>query len=262
MLSPATLLAADETAPFVVERAAGRAPFFLTCDHAGTRIPRVLGDLGLAPGVLQTHVGWDIGALDLAQCLAALLDATLVWQPYSRLVVDCNRPASSTQLVPVRSERVEIPGNAGLDAGGRAARLAAIHAPYHAAIARLLDARAARGQASVYVAVHSFTPEYDGQGRPWQFAVLYGADARLARPLIESARAEGDLMVGDNEPYRIDAEDFGIPVHALGRGLPNALVEIRQDTLREAENVRRWAERLARLLGTALKRHESGVDRV
>ncbi|MEQ8232817.1 MAG: N-formylglutamate amidohydrolase [Gammaproteobacteria bacterium] len=255
-----SLLAADEPAPFVVERAAGTAPFFLTCDHAGTRIPRALGDLGLAPGALETHVGWDIGALDVARDLAARLDATLVWQPYSRLVVDCNRPVSSRQLVPARSERTAIPGNLRVDAAARAQRLAAIHAPYHAAITRLLDARAARGQASVYVAVHSFTPVYDGQPRPWQLAVLYGADARLARPLIDLARADAALVVGDNEPYRIDEEDYGVPVHALGRGLPNALLELRQDELVAPAAAARWSERLASLLVAALETLQNSAD--
>ncbi len=255
-----SLLAADEPAPYVVERADAASPFFLTCDHAGTRLPRALGDLGLAAGALLTHVGWDIGALDLARALSARLDATLVWQPYSRLVVDCNRPAQSAQLVPARSERIEVPGNRGLDATARAARLAAVHAPYHDTIARLLDARAARGQASVYVAVHSFTPVYDGTRRPWHLAVLSGADRRYAEALIAAARERGDLVVGDNEPYRIDAEDYGIPVHALARGLPNALLECRQDLLDTPGAARAWAGRLAGMLENALQAQETGPD--
>jgi len=255
-----SLLAADEPAPFVVERAEAASPFFLTCDHAGTRLPRTLGDLGLAPGALLTHVGWDIGALDVARALSARLDATLVWQPYSRLVVDCNRPANSAQLIPARSEQTEVPGNRGLDAQARAARLAAVHAPYHEVIAHLLDARAARRQASVYLAIHSFTPVYHGAVRPWHLAVLSGADRRFAEALIAQARRTGDLVVGDNEPYRIDAEDYGIPEHALARGLPNALLEIRQDLLSAHGAASDWAERLAGLLENALQAQETGRD--
>jgi len=255
-----SLLTADEPAPYVVERADAASPFFLTCDHAGTRLPRALGDLGLAAGALLTHAGWDIGALDVARALSARLDATLVWQPYSRLVVDCNRPADSAQLVPTRSERIEVPGNRGLDAQARAARLAAVHAPYHDTIARLLDARAAGRQTSVYVAVHSFTPVYDGVVRPWHLAVLSGSDRRFAEALIAAAREPGDLVVGDNEPYRIDAEDYGIPVHALARGLPNALVEIRQDLVAVPGAARAWAERLAGMLENAFHAQETGAE--
>jgi hypothetical protein len=67
------------------------AQFVLACDHAGNAIPRRLGSLGLDQDTLQRHVAWDIGAVGVARHLSALLDAPLVSQPYSRLVVDCNR---------------------------------------------------------------------------------------------------------------------------------------------------------------------------
>jgi predicted N-formylglutamate amidohydrolase len=241
----AALLAPDEPAPFVIERGDAASPWFLTCDHAGTRVPRGLGDLGVNEADRLRHVGWDIGALDLARALAMRLDAVLVHQPYSRLVVDCNRPWASAQLVPERSEDVVVPGNRGLDPAARRARYDAIHQPYHDVIRRLLDARRDAGRDTVYLAVHSFTPVYHGEPRVWPVAVLYGADTRLADGLIAALAAGGDLAVGDNEPYRIDAEDYGIPVHGLGRGLANALLEVRQDQLADPAGVAEWAERLA-----------------
>ena len=42
-----TLLAPDEPDPVVVHNGDGISPLFLTCDHAGRRLPRRLGDLGL-----------------------------------------------------------------------------------------------------------------------------------------------------------------------------------------------------------------------
>ena len=116
------LLEPDEPAPVTVERATAASPWFLTCDHGGTRIPRRLGDLGVSAADRLRHVGWDIGALDLARALAERLDAVLVHQPYSRLVVDCNRPWASAQLVPERSENVVVPGNRDLDEAARRAR--------------------------------------------------------------------------------------------------------------------------------------------
>ncbi|HTA21767.1 MAG TPA: N-formylglutamate amidohydrolase, partial [Polyangia bacterium] len=69
----------------------GRSAFFLICDHAGRLLPRALGTLGLSEAERTRHIAWDIGALGLAQELSAALDAHLVWQRYSRLVIDCNR---------------------------------------------------------------------------------------------------------------------------------------------------------------------------
>ncbi|MCB1746734.1 MAG: N-formylglutamate amidohydrolase [Gammaproteobacteria bacterium] len=251
------LLEPDEPAPVTVERATAASPWFLTCDHGGTRIPRRLGDLGVSAADRLRHVGWDIGALDLARALAERLDAVLVHQPYSRLVVDCNRPWASAQLVPERSENVVVPGNRDLDEAARRARYEAIHRPYHDTIARLLDQRRAAARATLFVAVHTFTPVYHGESRPWHVAVLYGADTRLAHGLLGALTAEAGLVVGDNQPYRIDEEDYGIPVHGLERGLDNVLVEVRQDQVADVAGVANWADRLARCLEFAWRLRES-----
>lgn len=246
------LLASDEPSPVLVERASGASPFFLTCDHAGQYIPRALGDLGVSADESARHIGWDIGAFGVASGLSELLDATLVAQRYSRLVIDCNRPLDSVDLICTRSEATNIPGNVALSTAARSARINAIHAPYHDAIRRLLDQRAAARQLTVYVAVHSFTPVYAGNSRPWQIGVLYGDDGRLARPVLERLRAANDLIVGENQPYRIDDKDLGIPAHALARGLLNVLIEIRQDVILTPAQQSAWAAHLAPLLSAAL----------
>lgn len=248
-----TLLAADEPHPVIHERAQGASPFFITCDHAGHRLPLSLGDLGVSAFDLQRHIAWDIGALGVARELSRLLDAELVAQRYSRLVIDCNRPPDSEDLCTTRSEATEVPGNRALGAAARGARLAEIYMPYHDTIRSRLDARAAAARDSIYVAVHSFTPVYLGRARSWQVGVLSAdSDRRLAEPLLDFLRTHGDFTVGDNEPYRIDDKDQGIPAHALSRALPNVLFEIRQDLITQDAAQRAWASRLAASLEHAL----------
>lgn len=250
-----TLLAADEPHPVIHERPQAASRFLITCDHAGHRLPRQLGDLGLAASDRQRHIAWDIGALGVATELARLLDAELVAQRYSRLVIDCNRPVDSKDLCATRSEATEVPGNHALSDAAREARLTEIYQPYHDTLRALLDARAAQGRDTVYVAVHSFTPVYLGRARPWHIGVLSDdSDRRLATPLLEFLRTHGDFCVGDNEPYRIDDKDQGIPVHALSRNLPNVLFEIRQDLIARDDAQRAWAQRLAACL-----KHARGV---
>jgi len=83
-------------------------------------------------------------------------------------------------------------------------------------------------------------------------AVLFNRDSRVAHPLAELLRAEGELIVGENEPYRVtDLTDYTVPVHGEQRGLPHVEIEIRQDLIAEAAGQREWAERLARLLPAA-----------
>lgn len=250
-----TLLAADEASPVIHERLEAASPFFITCDHAGNLIPRRLGDLGVSADERVRHIAWDIGALGVARELAATLDGELVAQRYSRLVIDCNRPTDSEELCATRSEATEVPGNRDLTAPARAERRAAIYAPYHDTIRRRLDTRTAQARATIYIAVHSFTPVYHGQARPWQVGVL-GADQdrRLADAMLDFLRAQGDVCVGDNEPYRIDEKDEGIPAHALTRGLPHVLLEIRQDLIAQDAGQKAWAQRLAVTLEHARQR--------
>jgi predicted N-formylglutamate amidohydrolase len=243
------LLAPDEPPP-VIERNSGSAsPFVFTCDHYGRAIPRALGDLGVAASELTRHIAWDIGIADVAERLAADMGVHLIAQRYSRLVIDCNRPFAAASSIPQISEATEIPGNGGLSRDEVEARRSAIFAPYHARIAQALDARKARGQPTILVSLHSFTPVYAGVRRPWHIGTLYQHDTRLPPLLLELLRAEGDLVVGDNEPYAVsDATDYTIPVHAERRGLINSGIEIRQDLIADESGQRQWAERLGRIL--------------
>jgi predicted N-formylglutamate amidohydrolase len=151
--------------------------------------------------------------------------------------------------IPEISETTPIPGNVGLDEAQREARRVELFLPYHAAITAALDARAARAQPTAFVAVHSFTPVYKGEVRPWHAGVLYNRDARLSLLLKRLLLEEGDLVVGDNEPYFVnDLTDYSIPVHAERRSLPYLELEIRQDLIANEAGQAEWAARLIRLL--------------
>jgi predicted N-formylglutamate amidohydrolase len=253
------LLDPDEPAPVAFENEAGLSIFFLACDHGGRAIPRRLGRLGIAEPATFRHIAWDIGIAAVGGLLSAQLDAALVVQRYSRLVIDCNRDPSVPSSIPEISENTEIPGNRGLGVADRAARVAAVFQPYHEHIAAALDRRQAEGRVSVLVALHSFTPVFKGVSRPWHVGVLYNRDPRLADPLLRLLRAEGDLSVGDNEPYRVtDQTDYTVPVHGERRGLAHVEIEIRQDLIAEPSGQAAWAERLARVLPAAYRELSGG----
>jgi predicted N-formylglutamate amidohydrolase len=247
------LLSGDDEAPFEVQGRDGRSPFFIICDHAGRRLPRALGDLGLSEAERGAHIAWDLGAGAVARGLAAKLDACVVWQRYSRLVIDCNRALSAPDSIATRSERTSVPGNQDVGPDAAEARAREIFHPYHDEIARLLDARAAAGHLTILVAMHSFTPVFLDEPRPWHVGVLSNRDRRVAAPLLRALRAESDLVVGDNEPYAVtDDSDFSINHHGERRGVPCVEIEIRQDLVADEAGQRAWAERLARLLVVVL----------
>ena len=251
-MSEATLLEPDEPDPVTLQNESGDSVFFLTCEHAGRAFPRRLGRLGLPKAETLRHIAWDIGIGAVGRELSLLLNAAVILQTYSRLVIDCNRDPKVPSSIPEISENTEIPGNRGLDEAERAARADMIFRPYHNAIAAALDHRAAANRATALVALHSFTPVFKGVARPWHVAVLFNRDPRLAHALAELLRAEDDLMVGENEPYQVsDLTDYTIPVHGERRGLPHVEIEIRQDLIADPAGQREWAERLAKLLPAA-----------
>ena len=243
------LLGTEDVPPIREFNEAGRSPFFLTCDHYGRLIPRVLGDLGLPESELKRHIAWDIGIAGVAESLSQQLDAHLIVQRYSRLVIDCNRPPHVASSIPLISEATTIPGNEGLSREAAAVRRAEIFDPYHRRIDEIIDARREAGMPTLLVSLHSFTPVYAGIARPWHIGTLYHRDTHLAPLLLKLLRGERDLVVGDNEPYAVaDDTDYTIPVHAEARGLINTGIEIRQDLISDPADEQSWADRLARIL--------------
>lgn len=238
------LLETDEPAAFELFNAEGKGSAVLVCDHAANRVPRQLHELGLDEVRLADHIAWDPGAAAVARLLAAHLDAPLVLSAYSRLLIDCNRPLHSPQSIAERSDGVAVPGNLALSQEHRQARIDAVFHPYHDAIERLLDLRGK--QPTLFISVHSFTPVLDGEPRPWHVGVSWYRDRRFARLLFDALAHSDDIVVGDNQPYPIEeAFDYTIPQHGARRGLPSAMIEIRQDGIRTEASVQAWAARLA-----------------
>jgi predicted N-formylglutamate amidohydrolase len=243
------LLCDDDPPVFQIENDGGTSACLITCDHAGRAIPRKLAGLGLTADELATHVAWDLGVAALGRQLAARLDAFAILHNYSRLVVDANRPPGAHDSIATLSERTRIAANEGLSPADVRRRREEVFEPYHRRIRDELVRRRAHTCPTVLVSLHSFTPVYLGEARPWHAGVLYGRDARLARMVLDALRRDAALVVGDNAPYALcDASDYTVLVHGEQRGIPHVELEIRQDLLASESDVQRWAERLAGVL--------------
>ncbi len=249
-LPSSPLLSAEETPPVHEINPQGRSPFLFTCDHYGRLLPKALGNLGLPEDELTRHIAWDIGIAGVAEMLSRELDAHLIAQRYSRLVIDCNRPPSAVSSIPRLSEATTIPGNEAISHEEAEERRRAIFEPYHRRIGEIIDARITEARPTILLCLHSFTPVYAGVARPWHIGTLHHRDTTLPPLLLKALRSEGDLVVGDNEPYAVsDTTDYTIPVHGEARGLFNIGIEIRQDLIADESGQQQWAERLARILG-------------
>jgi predicted N-formylglutamate amidohydrolase len=233
------------TNPVRITNREGGSPFVFICDHASNFLPAQFGTLGLDRSDLQRHIAWDPGAQPVAQQLARALDAVLVESCVSRLVIDCNRPLDAPDLISPVSETTAIPGNADLADHERAARIALSWQPFHDAIDGVVGERLIAGRETRLVSIHSFTPVYRGKSRPWQIGIIHDDDRRIAAPLIAALKALGGVAVGVNEPYSpADRVYFTLERHARSRGLPCAMIEIRNDEISDKIGQRKWADLL------------------
>ncbi|HEY4078421.1 MAG TPA: N-formylglutamate amidohydrolase [Rhizomicrobium sp.] len=223
------------------------SPLLLLCDHASSALPPGLGTLGLDPALFSTHIAYDIGAASVTRALAAAYGAPALLGCWSRLLIDLNRGADDPTIVMKLSDGSIIPGNRNAGPDDVAQRIAAYHAPYHAAIARDLDRI---GPGAIIVSMHSFTPAWKAVPRRWEVGVLYDRDARLAAPLM-ARLAEAGMIVGDNEPYSGALEGDTLYRHGTLRGLAHVLIEIRQDLIAGEAAARAFALRLKPILDAA-----------
>jgi predicted N-formylglutamate amidohydrolase len=250
-----SLLATDEPPPFTVDNENGTSPLLIVADHAGKHFPRRLGQLGLSKAECACHIAWDIGVGAVCCLIGKALNAVVVRQNYSRLVIDCNRtPGSGTSILDL-SELTHVPGNIGLSERQKLTRVREIFQPYHDRIATELDRRREAARPTALISVHSFTPVFKTVARLWHVGVLYNRDPCFAQILMELLHREEGLVVGDNEPYSItDASDYTIPVHGEQRNLHHVAVEIRQDLITDEAGQQMWAVLFARLLPQAYQR--------
>ena len=225
----------------------------LLCDHAGNAMPPGYGTLGLPPEQLKRHIAYDIGAAAVTRALAAALQVPAVLTRYSRLLIDPNRGRDDPTLIMRLSDGAVVPGNRKLDAAEREERLRLYYEPYHRAVDEVIDGFLEAGVAPVLLSIHSFTESWKLLPRPWHVGVLFGDDARLARPLLDAFYAEGDLIVGENEPYAGQLEGDCLWQHGAQRGIASAIVEIRQDLIRDAAGQEAWSERMRRIAEKALQ---------
>ena len=172
----------------------------LSCEHGGNRVPAECRPLFKGrQSVLDSHRGWDPGALDLARTLAHATEAPLVATTVSRLVVECNRSIGRPQLFseftrPLpRDERTRL--------------LDLYYHPHRGAVEAVVRSAMRTHAVVVHVGVHTFAPVLNGRTRTADIGLLY--DPRRAAEsvfadmwLIALARVAPGLHVKRNYPYR------------------------------------------------------------
>ena len=244
-------LSTVDPAPVALINDSGRAPLILTCEHAGNTVPACLEAEAPPDDDMARHIAYDLGAAQVALALSERLDAALALQPYSRLVIDCNRPRHAIDLAPAVSDGSRVGFNEALDEATLDRRWQAIHQPFHQAVADLVSAR----RRPALLAVHSFNRQLRGQPpRPMALGLIARQDPTFKHRLGETIRTAGFAHdIAYDAPYQIeDISDYTIPVHGEGNDLPHLLLEIRNDVIADADGIERIADVLSRSLSAVL----------
>lgn len=247
-----TAVSLPADAPFTILPGSLASGILLVCDHAHNAFPPGYDTLGLPQSQLQRHIAYDPGAAGITRHMARLLGAPAVMTRYSRLLIDPNRGEDDPTLIMRISDGAIVPGNASLTREERQNRLDLYYRPYHKAVDEMIDAMMEAGKPPLIFSIHSFTENWRGWMRPWHAGILWDKDPRLAVPLIDALRQDPALVIGDNEPYTGALRGDCIHQHATMRGLCNALIEVRQDLIRDEAGQAEWAQRFSKILTTLL----------
>lgn len=177
----------------------------LTCEHAGNEIPiSYKGVFRDAEKILQTHRGYDPGAMDLYLQLQELA-ASSFYHTTSRLLVEVNRSKNHPQLfssftkpLPEKQKK-EILEN--------------YYFPYRKKVEEEISKLLAKKQAVLHLSVHSFTPELNGKKRKTDIGLLYDPSRPEEKQLCKNLKLKilqfsPDLTVRFNYPYLGRADGF------------------------------------------------------
>jgi len=236
--------------PYFIHGADRPGRWLVTCDHAANTVPPQINDgcLGLPAADMGRHIAYDVGAAGVTLDLARRLNSPAILSNFSRLVIDPNRGEDDPTLLMKLYDGTIIPGNRSAGAAEIEKRLNLCYRPYHTALGAL-----AERPGMVLLSIHSFTRQLEGRPpRPWEVGVLHADDQRLAKPLIAALVAQGGAPVGENEPYGGHLPGDAVERHALNHGRPNALIELRNDLIKEESGQKAWAARLAPVLNDLL----------
>jgi predicted N-formylglutamate amidohydrolase len=220
------------------------ADVLVTCEHASERLPSPWRWTDADARLVGTHWAYDLGAADLAREYCAAIRSTAVLARFSRLLADANRPEDSPTLFRAVAEGAPIELNVGIDPDDARRRLEDYHRPFHAAVDRAVKA----SRATWLLAMHTFTPVYEGTPRALELGVLFDREEAMAMRLVEGLAAHG-WNVAPNEPYSGRAGLMHVvDTHATAHGRRAIEIEVRQDLAVDPAFRARFVPALAALL--------------
>ena len=223
----------------------------LLCDHATNLIPQSVSSnsLGLTQKDLESHIAYDIGALDTAKKIAKNTDSTLISSCFSRLVIDPNRSVHDPTLIMQLYDESLITGNLNLSKKQIQNRIINFYNPYHQKIKDFVKEKKSFNTSLIIISIHSFTPKLKKNSiRPWHIGILWDKDERLSKLIVKELEGHTNISVGQNQPYSGALEGDTMHKHATLNNIPHVLIEIRNDLIRDKQGQNKWANILTKII--------------
>jgi predicted N-formylglutamate amidohydrolase len=168
----------------------------LSCEHAGNRVPRKYKRLfATNTEVLNTHRGYDIGAISVASKMQRLLDCPLCQYPWTRLLIDVNRSCPKS-LYSEFSRKLDMADKEDL--------MNNYYTPYRQYLDELIFKECDK-TGVLHISLHSFTPVLKGRKRNADIGILYDplrkSEKRFAVKLQRCLQEQTDFRIRRNYPY-------------------------------------------------------------
>lgn len=161
-----------------------------TCEHGGNKIIKSL-KLKIPKNVLNSHQGYDIGALKIAKKMASINNNKIFYQEQSRLILDYNRS--------LHNHRVWSQYSKNLDENTRE-KLINAYQSYRTMIEGFIK----KHHKIIHFAIHSFTPVLNGEIRNAEVGILFdpkkAQEKKIANAFKSTLKEEG-IKVRFNYPY-------------------------------------------------------------
>ncbi len=166
--------------------------WIISCEHGGNQIPSFLKEkLKIPPSLLNSHRGYDYGALKIANDLSQKLSIPQFIHKETRLAIDYNRSLHHPSLWSSYSKKLDEKGQS---------KLIESYQEYRKNIEKECF-----GKGSIFhFSIHSFTPQLNGVVRHCDIGLLYDPSRKKEKEmayLLKRELVKKGFHVRMNYPY-------------------------------------------------------------
>lgn len=178
----------------------------LSCEHAGNEVPADYNNLFSGNNdILESHRGWDPGALHLTKIIADKLHVSPFIYPYTRLLIEPNRSVNHPRIYSEFSKNLTDEHKEKL--------LSDYYHDFRNKVQNQISDTINTTGSVIHISVHTFTPNLNGSERSFGVGMLYDpkryCEKLFCKEWKECLEVEStELSVRMNRPYKGSSDGF------------------------------------------------------